>query len=340
MHIRIPTCFLTKWQQTLVLLSEIFSVPVAIITTGADNNFKILLSNNNREHPYNQREVPEEACRAYSEKVCDSKSVLDVPNALNDVQWRNTFDSKQNLINYLGFPLFFPNGSVAGTICVMDTMERHYIKNQIEIFRKFAETINIDLEIVSNHNKAKAELQEKLDYESALRKDNFFAKVMLRLNAKLHRVYSKNYVKRYKEQIDEVVYLAAQLPFEEKILDLPKLFRYLIPDNIKNNIIVRMEDLNVTTALIGSQSTEIIIRILILYILLEDVNASIFTNLINNKLHISFLLTLDDKNIKDFDENIKESIRILSEQYKGRVVFDQQDDFIYKTEVIMPIEIR
>lgn len=340
MNLQIPTCFLTKWQQTLVLMSEIFSVPVAIITGGADSNYKILLSNNNKKHPYNRRDIPEEACRAYSEEVCNSKTLLNVPNALKEDSWRDTFDSSQNLINYIGFPLFLPNGCVAGTLCLMDSMERHYIQNQIEIFRKFVETINIDLEIISNQMKAQTEFKEKLEYEAALRKDNYFTKVMLRLNSKLHKVYAKNDINRYKEQIDDVVYLIAKLPYERKIIDIPKLFRYLIPEEKRTNITVRFEELESGLTTVTSQATELIIRIILLYILLEDINASIFANILGKELHINFLLTIDDSNLDDFERSIKEPILIISEQYKGKVSFEQVDNLIYKTEIIMPVEVR
>ncbi len=339
MNIQIPTCFLTKWQQTLVLISEVFSTTVAIITAGEQDNYKVLLSNNNLEHPYNQIEVPNEACLVYSKKVGESKEPLIIINALKENEYRNCFDSQHNLINYAGFPLFYPNGKVAGTLCIMDTMERHYVKKQIDILLKFVETINIDLEIIAKYDNSKLESKEKLAYEATLKKDNYFAKVMLKLNSKLHKVYSMSVVKRHKEQIDELLYLVSDLPYQNTLLDLPKLFRYLIPEERQVNIIVRLDDIDSSMAMSTNQATEIILRIMILYILLEEINASVFSNVVNNELHINFLLNLENLNTFDFENNIRESLMIMSEQYRGKVSFEFVDDSIYKIELIMPVEI-
>ncbi len=339
MNIQIPTCFLTKWQQTLVLISDIFSTTVAIITSGEEDGYKVLLSNNNIEHPYNQIAIPEEACLIYSKKVGESKEPLFVTNALRDDEYRESYDSKHNLINYTGFPLFFPNGKVAGTLCIMDTMERHYVKKQIDILLKFVETINIDLEIITNFDKSKLECREKLAYEATLKKDNYFAKVMLKLNSKLHKVYSMSVVKRHKEQIDELLYLVSDLPYQNTLLDLPKLFRYLIPEERQSNIIIRLDDIDSSMTMSTNQATEIMLRIMILYILLEEINASVFSNVINNELNINFLLNLENLDTFDFENSIRESLMIMSEQYRGKVNFEFVDDSIYKIELIMPVEI-
>ena len=61
----------------------------------------------------------------YCETVMATRSPLHVPNALNDPDWKNNPDVELDVISYLGIPLIWPDGSVFGTICVLDGKIRH-----------------------------------------------------------------------------------------------------------------------------------------------------------------------------------------------------------------------
>ncbi len=333
----IPIKFQEKWQKKLDLISNIFSVPVALITLSAEDDFKVYLSNLNVQHPYNEKLMPTFACKSFSKYVITNKSMLEVPNARLQSEWKHIEDLKYSIINYLGCPLLRSDKSVFGSICIMDTMERHYSAKQKMILNSFIDIIEIDLEILATKLDSENELKHTRHIESKLRKDIYLSKVLLNFVAKLHNNYSSTPNVRLKNQISDIINLLHKQPFDIAYLDIQKLFRYLIPEYNKSNIILRLENIDSRIAISTSETSNLIIRTVVLYILLNDINASIFTDVTDNHLTINFLVRFCESFVEDFNDSIKEALLSLTEESKGSISFEFLDDSIFKITAKMPI---
>ncbi len=333
----IPIIFQDKWQKMLDLISNIFSVPVAIITLSAEDDYAVFLSNLNGQHPYNQKELPAFAGKAYSKYVIANESELEVPNARLLPEWENIEDLKFNMINYLGFPLFKNDNSMFGSFCIMDTMERQYSESQKMILKKFIDIIEIDLDIIATKSDSESELKNKRHIASKLRKAIYRSDVLLNFVAKLHNKYTSTPSVRLKNQITDIINLLDKKPIEIAYLDIQKLFRYLIPEYNKSNIILRLDNIDSRLAISTSQALNLIIRTLVLFVLLNDINTSIFTDITDKNITINFLVRFCESFIEDFNESIKEALLSLSEESNGSISFEFLDDAIFKIAVKMPI---
>ncbi len=89
----------------------------------------------------------------YCETVIKTKKKLLISNALKNEVWNNNPDIKLGMISYLGFPLFWPDEEVFGTICVLDLKENSYTKKYEKLIRKFKELVETHLELLYHSQK-------------------------------------------------------------------------------------------------------------------------------------------------------------------------------------------
>ncbi|BAX81062.1 PAS domain-containing sensor histidine kinase [Labilibaculum antarcticum] len=82
----------------------------------------------------------------YCNTVIETHNKLLVPNALKDINWMNNPDVKLGMIAYLGFPIYLPNNSIFGTICVLDNNENCFPKEIEQLLEQIKEIIELDIE--------------------------------------------------------------------------------------------------------------------------------------------------------------------------------------------------
>lgn len=128
----IPDIYLEKWQKTIDLIAELYEVPAALVMRVAPEQIEVLVANNTDENPYKAHEKADLGLGLYCETVMETRAELLVPNALDDPEWENNPDVELNMIHYFGVPLIWPDGSVFGTVCVLDNKTREHP----DIYRK------------------------------------------------------------------------------------------------------------------------------------------------------------------------------------------------------------
>jgi len=167
--LEIPQPMLETWQGIVDILAEVARIPAALIMRLTDPEIEVLVSSKSDGNPYYVG--GKEHCWGsglYCETVLATKEKLLVPNALTDTHWANNPDIKFNMVSYLGFPIFSPNGIPFGTICVLDNKENLYSKLIERLIKKFRMIIQSDLEIV-HVNQALGDKNKRLtDYLAEL----------------------------------------------------------------------------------------------------------------------------------------------------------------------------
>jgi len=118
--------FLERWQKTLDVAAAILQVPAALIMRVWPEQIEVLVSSASDGNPYEEHEKADLGTGLYCETVMATRAQLHVPNALDDPAWSHNPDVKLNMISYLGIPLIWPDGSVFGTFCVLDSKTRHF----------------------------------------------------------------------------------------------------------------------------------------------------------------------------------------------------------------------
>ena len=141
-----------EWQNIVDLLAKIIDVPAGLIMRLDKGDLEVFVSSQSKGNPYivGEREAMENS-GLYCETVIKKNSMLKIPNALTDKDWKDNPDVKLNMISYLGLPILYPNGSPFGTICVLDSKENHYTDEYEELLYSLRKLIERELEIIDKN---------------------------------------------------------------------------------------------------------------------------------------------------------------------------------------------
>lgn len=117
---------LGKWQTTINRVAAAFDVPAALLMRVWPEQIEVLLASVGDDNPYVEHEKADLGTSLYCETVMATRAALFVPDALADPDWCNNPDVRLNMICYLGVPVVWPDGSIFGTVCVLDSRRREF----------------------------------------------------------------------------------------------------------------------------------------------------------------------------------------------------------------------
>lgn len=166
----VPNETLEKWQKTVDLMAAIFDVSAGLIMRVLPTQIEVLLASHSAKHPYEVGEKAELNTGLYCETVMASRKRLAVPNALEDPDWKDNPDVRLNMISYLGVPLICPDGTVFGTICVLDDQTREFLPLYTEMLEEFRGIIEQDLRMLQQQE-ALHDANQQLKHELAVARE-------------------------------------------------------------------------------------------------------------------------------------------------------------------------
>jgi len=149
----VPADSIQKWQKTVDLMAAIFDVPAGLIMRVLPSQIEVLLASHSTGNPYKIGEKADLNTGLYCETVMAEREQLVVPNALDDPQWKDNPDVPLNMISYMGVPLICPDGSVFGTICVLDDHKREHLPLYRDMLDEFRGIIEQDLHMLDQDNR-------------------------------------------------------------------------------------------------------------------------------------------------------------------------------------------
>jgi len=159
-----------NWQEIVDSLASIADVPSALIMHVLPDKIEVARTSHTQpqENPYDVKASEHLGCGLYCETVIKEKAELHVQNALKDEDWKNNPDVSIDMVSYYGQPLLWSDGTVYGTICILDKKDlipSVTLKELVGLFRK---SIENDLQIIElSHTQEKllkAEIQKKTKY--------------------------------------------------------------------------------------------------------------------------------------------------------------------------------
>jgi serine phosphatase RsbU (regulator of sigma subunit) len=168
----VPEGYLRKWQETINVLARTFGVPAGLIMRVLPKEIEVLVSSQNEDNPYEPGQRAKLDMGLYCETVMATESPLHVPNALKDPDWENSPDIKLNMTSYLGMPLIWPDGSVFGTVCVLDKKQVQGGDNYIQLLKQFKQIIEGDFELFERNARLKEALRNLEEAHTSVRDAN------------------------------------------------------------------------------------------------------------------------------------------------------------------------
>ena len=140
----VPPNYLKKWQKTLDMAAQVLDVPAALLMRVWPEQIEVLVASVGADNPYEEHEKADLGTGLYCETVMATRDQLLVPNALDDPRWRDNPDVRLNMINYLGVPLVWPDNTIFGTMCVLDSQTRNYSQPYQDLLWRLKELIEGD----------------------------------------------------------------------------------------------------------------------------------------------------------------------------------------------------
>jgi len=144
-----------RWQMLLDTVARIYKVPAALIMQLNEDNIEVFLKSQTANNPYECGEKTDLTYGLYCETAIASREKLLVPNAIKSPVWRvNNPDIDLNMIAYLGYPVFWSEEEVFGTICVLDNKENHYQEDYNDFLVQAKFIIESDLQLIREKEKS------------------------------------------------------------------------------------------------------------------------------------------------------------------------------------------
>ena len=108
----------------------------------------VLLASETKGNPYTvgQNFVLNE--KLYCHAVLQTKDELVVRDALNDPAWDDNQDLELEMSFYIGYPLCWPDGSLFGTVCVLDRQDNEHAWRFRQLVEEFGALIEGDLALL------------------------------------------------------------------------------------------------------------------------------------------------------------------------------------------------
>ncbi len=125
----IPAPVLDRWQGLLDTLTEIIGVADARIVRIDGTDLEILVTARTPRNPYDRGErIPFADSGLYCEHVLRSRACLWVRDSSTEPQSHASADAGHGMVSYLGYPIAQADGSLFGTICILDRVPRTYTR--------------------------------------------------------------------------------------------------------------------------------------------------------------------------------------------------------------------
>ena len=157
----IPEELLAKWQRVVDILARILEVPAGLIMQLRPPRHHVFLASQSAGNPYSTDISFQLDTGLYCDTVMAERALLIVPDARRDAAWNQNPDLEHGMVFYMGFPLVWPDGSLFGTICVLDRRTNEKAVRYSDLLGEFKAVVDSDLKLL-------VELAERQRVERAL----------------------------------------------------------------------------------------------------------------------------------------------------------------------------
>jgi c-di-GMP phosphodiesterase len=158
----IPEDTLAKWQRIVDMLARLLEVPAGLIMRRTPPDHRVFVASTGQDNPYDLRTSFSLDSGLYCDAVMRDRGRLLVHDAYADPRWDSNPDLKHGMSFYLGYPLTWPDGTLFGTLCVLDCKANERAVAYADLLNEFREVVESDLKFL-------IEMAERKSAQRALR---------------------------------------------------------------------------------------------------------------------------------------------------------------------------
>lgn len=156
--------FVSHWQLMVDLLARQADVPCALINRMDGNQLLLQVTNSNGTHPFFSGQTMPLQLNSYCATVLRTKKPLHIADASLLPEMHDNPTAALGLVFYHGYPLYWPDGHLFGTICVLDYFNRPMEEAHTQLLQLFKEAIEGDLALFDQNIELQQQLQEEKNY--------------------------------------------------------------------------------------------------------------------------------------------------------------------------------
>ncbi|MGF1736027.1 sensor domain-containing diguanylate cyclase [Photobacterium satsumensis] len=151
-----PELDLEKWQKTVDLISQLFGCSCgAIVQLREDEFFTVRTSQNKGNFLKPCNAWPYEM-NSFCRHVIEKGDSLYVADPANHPTWSQIPFVKEGPIrSYFGMPIYWPDNTVFGTICAIDTKPSEYNDTLFQLLEQLKELITADLKLIDAYEQVR-----------------------------------------------------------------------------------------------------------------------------------------------------------------------------------------
>ena len=140
------------WRKIVDVTADLLSVPSVMINRLEPPELEVFRSNISPSNPFHSgTRMP--MAGVYCAMAAKKRQRLQVEDARKDPQWADSPTAKAGIFAYLGYPLFWPQGEVFGTLCAVDIKENPWGNRYDSLILSFKDAIEAHLSLVDTEEK-------------------------------------------------------------------------------------------------------------------------------------------------------------------------------------------
>lgn len=141
-----------KWQKTVNVMARIFKAPAGFIVQHSAEGYQVVIASKQDSNPYPAASLIPADTNIFCRKIVETGQELYVRNAASDPFWDDNPEvANDGFLSYYGLPLFWPDGTPFGTICVMDFETTEYHHDYLELMSELRDLLESDLILLDQY---------------------------------------------------------------------------------------------------------------------------------------------------------------------------------------------
>ncbi len=160
--------FVSHWQLMVDLLARQADVPCALINRMDGSQLVLQVTNSNGKHPFFASQTMPLQLNSYCANVLRTQKPLHVADATQLPEMHDNPTAALGLVFYHGYPLYWPDGHLFGTICILDYFNRPMDEQHTQLLQLVKEAIEGDLALFDQNLELQQQLQDEKNYNHQL----------------------------------------------------------------------------------------------------------------------------------------------------------------------------
>jgi diguanylate cyclase (GGDEF)-like protein/PAS domain S-box-containing protein len=155
-----------KWQRLVNMMANLYQAASGVIVQFRQEVFNVVATSENPDNFLHINSNWPWDIKSFCRRIMETNSMLYVKDAKASEEWSCAPPVSEGPVrSYLGYPLFWPDGSLFGSFCIIDTKATDYPKPLIEMLGQLKLIVESELKNLVDTQKIKALLADKINIQ-------------------------------------------------------------------------------------------------------------------------------------------------------------------------------